>query len=68
MYYYIRVKEEHREREVIKMKRFEVVIAGTVDSKFETREDALRRLNEIKNSFYALVHPIGCMFIREAKG
>lgn len=49
------------------MKRFEVVIAGTVESEYETREQAEKRLNEIKNSFYAMVHPVDCMWVRERK-
>lgn len=47
------------------MKKFEVVIAGTVINTYETREEAEDRLFEVKNSFLALVHPIDCFYIRE---
>ena len=47
------------------MKRFEVIIAGTVESIHTTRESAEARLAEIKNSFYALVHPTNCIYVRE---
>ena len=46
------------------MKRYEVIIGGTVINVYETKEEAEKRLYEVKNSFYALVHPIDCMFIR----
>jgi len=45
--------------------KYEVVIAGTVVNTYDKKEDAEKRLHEIKNSFYALVHPIDCMYIRE---
>lgn len=44
---------------------FKVMISGTVESTHETRESAEKRLNEIKNSIFAMVHPIDTMFIKE---
>lgn len=47
------------------MKEYRVIIAGTVNSKYNTKEEAEKRLNEIKNSFFAMVHPIDTMYIKE---
>jgi len=47
------------------MIKFEVVIAGTVVNTYSTREEAERRLDEIRHSFYAMVHPIDTMYIRK---
>ena len=49
------------------MKKYEVIIAGTVNATYNTTEEAEKRLYEIKNSFYALVHPVDCMFVREVE-
>ena len=48
------------------MSKYVVVISGTVESIHNTREEAEVRLAEIRNSFYALVHPVDCMYITEA--
>lgn len=45
--------------------KYEVVVAGTVVETYETREKAEKALYEIKHSFYAMVHPVDCMYIRE---
>ena len=49
------------------MKKYEVVIAGTVNGVYNTKEEAEKRLNEIRHSFYAMVHPVYTMYIREKK-
>ena len=47
--------------------RYEVMVAGTVAGTYNTREEAEARLNEVKNSFFAMVHPKDTMFIKEVK-
>ena len=47
--------------------KYEVIIAGTVVATYTNRADAEQRLYEIKHSFYALVHPVDCMFIKEVQ-
>ena len=47
--------------------RYEVIIAGTVNATYNTRTEAEKRIKEIKNSFYAMVHPIDTIYIREKK-
>jgi hypothetical protein len=47
------------------MKKYEVVVAGTVQARYSNREEAEQRLYELKHSFLALVHPVDCFFIRE---
>lgn len=49
------------------MTRYEVMVAGTVAGTYNTREEAEARLNEVKNSFFAMVHPKDTMFIKEVK-
>ena len=47
--------------------RYEVMVAGTVAGTYNTREEAEARLNEVRNSFFAMVHPKDTMFIKEVK-
>lgn len=47
------------------MTRFEVVVGGSVVATYNTEEEAVVALDEIKHSFYALVHPVDCMYIRK---
>lgn len=58
-------KDNNTSKKEADMKEYKVIIAGTVDSTHTTREEAEKRLNEIKHSFLAIVHPIDCMFIKE---
>jgi len=46
-------------------KNFEVYVAGSLNGSFSTREEAEKRLNELKNSFLAMVHPKECFYIKE---
>ncbi len=46
------------------MTKYLVKVGGTVLATYNTREEAEKRLFEVKNSFLALVHPIDCMFIK----
>ena len=45
--------------------KYEVIIAGTVNATYENRKEAEQRLEELKNSFLAIVHPKDTFFIRE---
>ena len=47
------------------MKRYEVLVAGTVIGTYATREEAETRLYEAKHSFLAMVHPQDVFRIRE---
>ena len=47
------------------MKKYEVVVAGTVIGCYENEAEAKARLEEVKNSFLAIVHPVDVFFIRE---
>ena len=49
------------------MKNFEVYVAGTLQGTFETREEAERLLNALRNSFLAMVHPRDVFYIKEVK-
>lgn len=49
------------------MERYEVIVAGTTVNIYNTKEEAEERLNEVKNSFLAMVHPIDCMYIKKVK-
>lgn len=49
------------------MMKYEVMVAGTIAGTYNTREEAEARLNEVKNSFFAMVHPRDTMFIKEVK-
>ena len=56
---------EGKEREEIKMKRFEVYVAGSLIGTYETREEAEARLFEARHSFLAMVHPQDVFYIKE---
>lgn len=45
--------------------KYAVMVGGMVDSKFDTKEKAEARLEEVRHSFMALVHPKDTMFIKE---
>lgn len=47
------------------MKKFEVYVAGSLVGKYETREEAEARLNEVRHSFLAMVHPQEVFYIKE---
>ena len=44
---------------------FQVIVSGTVIGEYATREGAEVRLEEVKHSFLALVHPRDTMYIKE---
>lgn len=44
---------------------FKVIVAGTVVGTYNTRKEAEARLNEVRNSYLAMVHPTDTMFISE---
>ena len=46
------------------MTKYEVVVAGTVIATYNTKEEANDRLNEVRHSFLAMVHPSDCIFIK----
>jgi hypothetical protein len=52
------------EREV-KVMRYAVMVGGVIANKFDTIEEAKAYLEEIRNSFLAMVHPQDTMFIKE---
>lgn len=45
--------------------KYRVMVGGTVVGEYEDKDKAEVRLNEVRNSFYALVHPYDTMFIKE---
>ena len=45
--------------------KYEVLVAGTVVSVKNTREEAEKRLEEAKNSYLSLVHPYDVFRIQE---
>ena len=47
------------------MKKYEIVVGGTVVATATTKEEAENLLYQAKNSFLALVHPVDCFYIRE---
>lgn len=44
---------------------YKVMVGGMVAGTYNSKEEANNRLNEIKNSFLAIVHPIDTMFIKK---
>lgn len=48
------------------MKKYNVIVAGTVFGTYKTKEEAEKMLDEVKKSFLALIHPKDCMYIKEA--
>ena len=49
------------------MKEFEVCVAGHVVFTTDDREKAEQELDNVRHSWYALVHPYDCMYIIEKK-
>lgn len=49
------------------MKKYNVIIAGTIVGSYETKEEAENRLNEIRHSYLAMVHPKNCMYIKKVE-
>ena len=47
------------------MKRYEIVISGTVIYTTFNREEAEQKLSQAKRSPLALCHPVDCFYIRE---
>ena len=46
-------------------KMFEVFVAGSSLGVFNNRADAEKRLDEAKNSFLRMVHPVDVFYIKE---
>lgn len=46
-------------------KEYEVIVAGTVLFTCKEKDEAEKKLSEIKNSFLAMVHPVDTFYIRE---
>ena len=44
---------------------YNVIVAGTVVGKYNTKKDAEKRLEEVKNSFLAMVHPTDAFYIKK---
>lgn len=44
---------------------YAVMVGGMMDSKYDTIEAAEARLEEVRHSFLALVHPQDTMFIKK---
>lgn len=49
------------------MKKYNVMVAGTVMGTYNTREEAEVRLEEVRHSYLAIVHPRDVMFIKEVE-
>ena len=49
------------------MTKYNVMVAGTVIGTYNNREEAEARLEEVKHSFLAMVHPRDTMFIKEVE-
>ena len=47
------------------MKKYEIIVGGTVIATATTKEEAKSLLHQAKNSFLALVHPVDCFYIKE---
>ena len=45
--------------------KYQVVVAGSVMGEHKDRQDALRHLEQLKNSWLRMVHPINVFYIRE---
>ena len=44
---------------------YNVMVGGSVVGTYKTKEEASVRLEEVKNSFLAMVHPRDTMFIKK---
>ena len=49
------------------MKEYKVMVAGTAVGTYKTREEAEVRLEEVRHSYLAMVHPRDVMFIKEVE-
>lgn len=49
------------------MKKYNVMVAGTVVGTYKTREEAEERLDQVRHSYLAMVHPRDVMFIKEVE-
>ncbi len=49
------------------MKKYEIIVSGTTVTTVNTKEEAEKKLNEIKHSFLAIVHPVNAFYIRESE-
>ena len=49
------------------MKKYNVVVAGTILGTYTDRIEAEQRLDEAKHSFLSIVHPQDCFYIKETK-
>lgn len=47
------------------MKKYVVMVAGSIIGEYEKKEDAEKRLYQAKNSFLAMVHPSDVFYIAE---
>ena len=47
------------------MKKYELVIGGTVVMVYDSKEEAEKGLYDARHSFLAMVHPKDCMYIKE---
>lgn len=47
------------------MTKYNVVVAGTVLGTYTDKAEAEQRLNEVRHSFLAMVHPWNCFYIKE---
>lgn len=45
--------------------KYQVIVAGSVMGEHKDRQDALRHLEQLKNSWLRMVHPINVFYIRE---
>lgn len=58
---YLQGKEKRGDKKMM----YEVVVAGSVIGRYNSKEEAENRLEEAKNSFLALVHPVDVFYIKE---
>ena len=58
-------KATHKRKEENNMKKYEVLVAGTVIGTYNNKEDAEKRLFEARHSFLGLVHPKDVFRIKE---
>lgn len=44
--------------------KYKVIVSGVVLGVYQTKEEAEKRLYEAKHSYFALVHPQKCFYIK----
>lgn len=49
------------------MNTYFVMVGGCVIARYSTLEEAEERLEQVKNSWYAMVHPVDTMFIKKVE-